>query len=208
MLPAGSAAKIKTQVARADPLVAPFAKGQQLAMLKVSVGEQPLVDVPLVALDETHDVKLFFLREFNRIVIAGEELSREMWKHGDDWGYAGSSLGEVFRTQLGEGYITSSDGDYHRDLRRSLRPLFAGQCIHRHLHTIHGLLATGFAALNGQSFDLHQQLIFLFTQGLNNTMLLSKAPEELIVDMREKHDAAIARRDVLRANHTGLVGSA
>jgi serine-type D-Ala-D-Ala carboxypeptidase (penicillin-binding protein 5/6) len=50
-VPAGSAAKIKTQVARADPLVAPFAKGQQLAMLKVSVGEQPLVDVPLVALD-------------------------------------------------------------------------------------------------------------------------------------------------------------
>jgi D-alanyl-D-alanine carboxypeptidase (penicillin-binding protein 5/6) len=50
-VPTGSAAKIKTQVARADPLVAPFAKGQQLAMLKVSVGEQPLVDVPLVALD-------------------------------------------------------------------------------------------------------------------------------------------------------------
>ena len=50
-VPAGSAAKIKTQVARADPLVAPFTKGQQLAMLKVSVGEQPLIDVPLVALD-------------------------------------------------------------------------------------------------------------------------------------------------------------
>jgi len=50
-VPAGSAAKIKTQVARADPLVAPFAKGQQLATLKVSVGEQPMIDVPLVALD-------------------------------------------------------------------------------------------------------------------------------------------------------------
>ena len=50
-VPAGSAAKIKTQVARTDPLVAPFAKGQQLATLKVSVGEQPLIDVPLVALD-------------------------------------------------------------------------------------------------------------------------------------------------------------
>ena len=50
-VPAGSAAKIKTQVARTDPLVAPFTKGQQLAMLKVSVGEQPLIDVPLVALD-------------------------------------------------------------------------------------------------------------------------------------------------------------
>ena len=50
-VPAGSATKIKTLVARADPLVAPFAKGQQLAMLKVSISDQPLVDVPLVALD-------------------------------------------------------------------------------------------------------------------------------------------------------------
>jgi D-alanyl-D-alanine carboxypeptidase (penicillin-binding protein 5/6) len=31
--------------------VAPFAKGQQLATLKVSSGEQVLVDVPLVALE-------------------------------------------------------------------------------------------------------------------------------------------------------------
>ncbi|NMM14791.1 MAG: D-alanyl-D-alanine carboxypeptidase [Rhodoferax sp.] len=50
-VPTGSAGKLKTQVVRADPLVAPFAKGQQLAMLKVSSGEQVLVDVPLVALE-------------------------------------------------------------------------------------------------------------------------------------------------------------
>ena len=50
-VPTGSAAKLKTQVVRADPLVAPFAKGQQLATLKVSNGEQMLVDVPLVALE-------------------------------------------------------------------------------------------------------------------------------------------------------------
>jgi D-alanyl-D-alanine carboxypeptidase (penicillin-binding protein 5/6) len=50
-VPAGTAGKLKTQVVRADPLVAPFAKGQQLATLKVSSGEQALVDVPLVALE-------------------------------------------------------------------------------------------------------------------------------------------------------------
>jgi len=50
-VPAGSAAKVKTQVARTDPLVAPFAKGQQMAVLKVSHGDQSLVDVPLLALD-------------------------------------------------------------------------------------------------------------------------------------------------------------
>ena len=50
-VPTGSAAKVKTQVERPDPLVAPFAKGQQIGSLKVNVGEQSLADVPLVALD-------------------------------------------------------------------------------------------------------------------------------------------------------------
>ena len=50
-VPAGTASKLKTQVVRPDPLVAPFAKGQQVATLKVTSGEQALVDVPLVALE-------------------------------------------------------------------------------------------------------------------------------------------------------------
>ncbi len=58
-VPAGSAAKIKTDVARADPLVAPFTKGQQLAMLKVSLGEQPLAETPLVALEAVEQAGFF-----------------------------------------------------------------------------------------------------------------------------------------------------
>ena len=50
-VPAGSAAKVKTQVARPDPLVAPFAKGQAVGSLKVSIGDQPAAEVPLVALE-------------------------------------------------------------------------------------------------------------------------------------------------------------
>ncbi|MDO8374726.1 MAG: D-alanyl-D-alanine carboxypeptidase family protein [Polaromonas sp.] len=50
-VPAGTAGKLKTQVVRPDPLVAPFAKGQQVGILKVTSGEQALVDVPLVALE-------------------------------------------------------------------------------------------------------------------------------------------------------------
>ncbi len=50
-VPAGTAARLKTAVVRADPLVAPFPKGQQLATLKVTAGEQSLVDVPLLALE-------------------------------------------------------------------------------------------------------------------------------------------------------------
>jgi serine-type D-Ala-D-Ala carboxypeptidase (penicillin-binding protein 5/6) len=50
-IPAGSAAKVRTQVARPDPLLAPIGKGQQVGTLKVSAGDQPLLDVPLVALD-------------------------------------------------------------------------------------------------------------------------------------------------------------
>lgn len=58
-VPAGSSARIKTQVARPDPLVAPIAKGQQLGMLKISVGDQPLRDVPLVALEAVEPAGLF-----------------------------------------------------------------------------------------------------------------------------------------------------
>jgi serine-type D-Ala-D-Ala carboxypeptidase (penicillin-binding protein 5/6) len=51
-IPAGSASRVKTQLARQDPLIAPIAKGQTLAALKVSVADQAYVDIPLVALDE------------------------------------------------------------------------------------------------------------------------------------------------------------
>jgi D-alanyl-D-alanine carboxypeptidase (penicillin-binding protein 5/6) len=50
-VPAGSAGQIKTQMVRPDPLVAPFTQGQAVGALKVTLGTQPLVDVPLVALE-------------------------------------------------------------------------------------------------------------------------------------------------------------
>ncbi len=51
-VPSGSASRIQTQVARPDPLVAPFAKGQTVAALKVTLDQQPLVDVPLQVLEQ------------------------------------------------------------------------------------------------------------------------------------------------------------
>lgn len=50
-VPAGSAAQLKTQVVRPEPLVAPFVKGQVVGSLKVTRADQPLVDVPLMALE-------------------------------------------------------------------------------------------------------------------------------------------------------------
>jgi D-alanyl-D-alanine carboxypeptidase (penicillin-binding protein 5/6) len=50
-VPQGAAAKIKTQVLRTEPLLAPITKGQQVATLRVTVGDQPPVDVPLLALN-------------------------------------------------------------------------------------------------------------------------------------------------------------
>ena len=50
-VPAGSAGKITTQVSHQDPLVAPFAKGQAIGALKVTLGEEVLREVPLTALD-------------------------------------------------------------------------------------------------------------------------------------------------------------
>ncbi|GAC1390549.1 MAG: D-alanyl-D-alanine carboxypeptidase family protein [Variovorax sp.] len=50
-VPSGTASKVKTQVARPDPLVAPFTKYQPIGTLKVTLGDQPLADVPLVTLE-------------------------------------------------------------------------------------------------------------------------------------------------------------
>lgn len=50
-VPAGSAARLQTQAARPEPLMAPLAKGQAVGVLKVTLDQKPLVDVPLLALD-------------------------------------------------------------------------------------------------------------------------------------------------------------
>jgi serine-type D-Ala-D-Ala carboxypeptidase (penicillin-binding protein 5/6) len=54
---AGSAPKVKTQVARTDPLVAPFVKGQAMGSLKVMLGDNPtpVAEVPLVALEAVEE---------------------------------------------------------------------------------------------------------------------------------------------------------
>ena len=54
-VPAGTASRVKTQVARPDPLIAPLSKGQQVGTLKVVSGEQSLMEVPLVALEEVEE---------------------------------------------------------------------------------------------------------------------------------------------------------
>ncbi|KTT26167.1 D-alanyl-D-alanine carboxypeptidase family protein [Pseudacidovorax intermedius] len=50
-VPSGSASKIKTEIVRPDPLVAPFTKNQPVGQLKISLGDQPVTQVPLVALE-------------------------------------------------------------------------------------------------------------------------------------------------------------
>jgi len=50
-VPTGSAAQIKTQLVRPDPLVAPVTKGQTIGSLKIYRGEQFWVEMPLQALD-------------------------------------------------------------------------------------------------------------------------------------------------------------
>lgn len=50
-VPAGSAARISTRIARPEPLVAPFSKGQSVGTLQVQLGDQTLAELPLVALE-------------------------------------------------------------------------------------------------------------------------------------------------------------
>ncbi len=58
-VPTGSGAKLKTQVVRTDPLVAPITKGQQLGVVKVLAGEQIVAEVPLLALESVAQAGIF-----------------------------------------------------------------------------------------------------------------------------------------------------
>ena len=56
-VPAGSTAKLKTSIARPEPLVAPFTKGQTIGSLKITSGDNPTVvaEVPLYALEAVEE---------------------------------------------------------------------------------------------------------------------------------------------------------
>ena len=58
-VPTGSSSRIRTQVARPDPLVAPIQKGQQVGTLKILAGDQLLSEVPLVALQGVEQAGIF-----------------------------------------------------------------------------------------------------------------------------------------------------
>ena len=58
-VPVGSASRIKTQVVRPDPIVAPIGRGQQVGTLKIMAGEQVLREVPLVALQAVEQAGIF-----------------------------------------------------------------------------------------------------------------------------------------------------
>ncbi|MFN3376017.1 MAG: D-alanyl-D-alanine carboxypeptidase family protein [Burkholderiaceae bacterium] len=57
-VPAGSAGKITTEITRPEPLVAPFTKGQTVGQLKVKLGDQVLVETPIMALDTVEQAGL------------------------------------------------------------------------------------------------------------------------------------------------------
>lgn len=50
-VPSGSSGKITTEVVRPDPLIAPYAKGQEVGLLQVKLGDQKIAEVPLMALE-------------------------------------------------------------------------------------------------------------------------------------------------------------
>lgn len=58
-VPAGTVAQVKTEIARPEPLIAPFLQGQAVATLKITQGGQPLAEVPLVALEPVEEAGFF-----------------------------------------------------------------------------------------------------------------------------------------------------
>ncbi len=57
-VPKGQGDKLKTDIARTDPLVAPLAKGQVVGTIKVSAGGAPVAEVPLTVLENVETAGL------------------------------------------------------------------------------------------------------------------------------------------------------
>jgi D-alanyl-D-alanine carboxypeptidase (penicillin-binding protein 5/6) len=58
-VPNGMASKIKTSITRADPIIAPVAQNQVIGTLKVTLADQPLNDLPLIALKPVPQSNIF-----------------------------------------------------------------------------------------------------------------------------------------------------
>lgn len=58
-VPNGMANKIKTSITRADPIIAPVAQNQVIGTLKVTLADQPLNDLPLIALKPVPQSNIF-----------------------------------------------------------------------------------------------------------------------------------------------------
>ncbi len=54
-VPSGQAARLRSEVTRPDPLVAPYAKGQAVGRIKIYIGERLLTEKPLLALDSVSE---------------------------------------------------------------------------------------------------------------------------------------------------------
>jgi D-alanyl-D-alanine carboxypeptidase (penicillin-binding protein 5/6) len=57
-VPKGEGGKLKTDIARTDPLVAPLAKGQAVGTIKVSSSAGPVAEIPLVVLEPVEQAGL------------------------------------------------------------------------------------------------------------------------------------------------------
>ena len=58
VVPVGSAARLKTEVIRPDPLIAPISKGQQIGRLQVYLGSEKWAEWPLFALESAEQAGL------------------------------------------------------------------------------------------------------------------------------------------------------
>jgi D-alanyl-D-alanine carboxypeptidase (penicillin-binding protein 5/6) len=57
-VPTGAAVRIKTEVVRPEPLIAPLAKGQAVGRLEIRLGDKKWADYPLVALQPSEEAGL------------------------------------------------------------------------------------------------------------------------------------------------------
>jgi len=140
----------------------------------------------------------------NQVILCSHDANIEAWKTPTHWHYGSpTSSGDFFKDQMGAVHITQLDGAPHRRSRKLLLPAFGIGALAPHLPEFYAALASGLARRNNTTFNLHEELCFLYASGLSQTQvkcsldeptvrMLTRFEEEFISGLR------LSREDQIR----------
>lgn len=131
-----------------------------------------------------------------QVILCSHDANINAWKTPTHWHYGSpTTSGDFFKDQMGAVHVTQLDGAPHRRSRKLLLPGFGIGALTPHLPVFYSVLQDGLQRCNETTFNLHEELCFLYARGLGQTQvkcapsdatvrLLTRFEEEFISGLR------------------------